>query len=246
MPSTTYTTLLLPKHLAGPSLTRLANKLRDFKLHALQTDPKAFSLEYSSESPLPISVWEQRITVPGSQILVCIATNPPSIAEAAPTSDMNEAQLRLLLSSEWTCIFTMIGPVSHAEWIFPKSDQPYSAPDVQETRWQLTSLFVLPTHRGRGLAKKITLAAIEYGSTVLVDDSSRVGRGLVRFRLIVHPDNRDVAVMYSNMGFVDCARYTLREAYIANGDAKYIPAGAEAGKWDTRVGIGMEYLVRHS
>lgn len=265
MSPTTYTTVLVPKTLSGPVITALAQKLRIFKLHALQSEPKAFSQEYPTEFSLPLSTWESRIMNPSSQIVVCVIL--PTIQSSAKANDC-EAQRSMLLDSEWAGTFTMIGPVPRHAWIFPNSGQPAPAGEDEEVRWQLTGLFVLPEHRGKGLATKITLASInagrdlsnklaplstsedtrhlqEVGSSSECSSKRRISGTIrkTRIRLIVHPDNKEVVGMYLKLGFVDCARYTLREAYIANGDRDFIPKNADQGKWDARFGIGMEYLA---
>ena len=99
MSSTVYTTTLIPKTLNQPNVTALARKFRTFKLHALQSDPKAFSQEYSTESGLPLAKWESRITNPGSQIVVCMASS--GTTQSIPATEDDEAQLSVLLHSEW-------------------------------------------------------------------------------------------------------------------------------------------------
>lgn len=268
MSSQNYTILLFPKTLDKHHLSDLARKLRDYKLHALAVDPKAFSLEYSSEASLPISTWESRIVNRSTQIIICI---PAQDTSAASEQLYGEERIKFLLNNEWVGIFTMVYSPARDAWIFPESQQPTPGADDEETRWHLTSLFILPSHRGKGLAKKITLAAIQFGTDLphgpLLSPTDALEaeslshsnthhtskhatqparKRTTRFRLVVHPDNKQVVHMYLKLGFVDCARYTLREAYLANGDGEYIPvpADTDAAKWDLRAGIGMEYLVQ--
>lgn len=215
-----YSILLLPKSLTRERLELLAIKLREFKLHALATDAKAFSLEYATEAELPLSTWFSRIVNISTQILVCVATD-----QTVTTSEQvdAEAQWRIFMESEWAGIFTMVFTATREAWIYPESGQPIPGPDEEETRWQLTSLFIPPAHRGKGLAKSITFAAIHFG---VVQDGISTGRSTgvlnadsiplhkqamqpetgsvkqeekkktTRFRLIVHPNNKDVVGMY--------------------------------------------------
>lgn len=238
---TMYDTIRLPQDADATTLDALATKLRAFKLHALQVAPEAFSAEFAVESRLPQSTWLSRITVPGTAILVCVAIEQDK--DERP-SNFGDRQLRILLDGEWAGTFTMIGPISREEYIFPKSGQPEPGPEKSETRWQLTSLFTLPEHRGQGIAKRLTEAAIKAGKSAS-DEMGRVsGRDVrTRIRLVVHPDNTGVVKMYERFGFVDSARMTVAEACAANRAADAVPKNADPKKWHSRFGVAMEILV---
>ena len=115
----------------------------------------------------------------------------------------------------------------------------------------MTSLFVLPEHRGKGLASKLTLAAVRAGvsaslSTAVGEERNyRAGSAVAktRFRLIVHPKNIEVVWLYEKLGFVKGGMYTQREAMGAMGDAAGVPIGAVEEVWDVRLAIRMERLV---
>ncbi|OAL03222.1 hypothetical protein IQ06DRAFT_303816 [Phaeosphaeriaceae sp. SRC1lsM3a] len=107
------------------------------------------------------------------RIVVCIVDNyiapetssredgkerEPSICEGVMT-------VQRLVTAQWAGYFTLVGPVPLETWLYPQSEQPLPAADGAETRWHLTSLFVLPEHRGRGPAGKLTLAALQAGSS---------------------------------------------------------------------------------
>lgn len=252
-----YTTLLMPSHaiLTPDTLTPLAKKLRNFKLHALLSDPNAFSQSYATESQLPLSAWEARVSNPDFRIVVCVISSDDSNhLEAEETMDEEHKQRRSqeiverLLSCSWAGTFTLVGPVARDAWVFQMSGQPTPSADEEEIRWHLTSLFVLPEHRGRGLAAKLTLAAVEAGSFISqcslppISGTQRV-RPITRFRLIVHPNNKAVLGLYTKLGFVVGGLYTQKEAMVAMGDRAGIPKGAEGEKWDSRLAIGMERLV---
>jgi ribosomal protein S18 acetylase RimI-like enzyme len=255
----TYTTLLIPASLPSDSLTLLAHKLRSFKLHALLSDPNAFSQSHAAESRLPLSAWEARVANPEFRIVVCIADDLgerdglPCGEDSASNPDVDEERttVQRLVAGSWAGTFTLVGPVARESWLCPLSGQPAPAADGAETRWHLTSLFVLPEHRGQGLAAKLTLAAVRAGSEASVARAGGMGiRGedgsvgaTTRFRLIVHPKNKSVVGLYEKLGFVVGGLYTQREAMAAMGDAAGIPSGAEGEKWDTRLAIGMECLV---
>jgi ribosomal protein S18 acetylase RimI-like enzyme len=236
-----YDTIQLPKDTDSTILNALATKFRKFKLHALKVAPEAFSAQFNSESRLPQSTWLTRITEPSTTILICVATEKDK--DEGP-SMAGDRQLRILLDGEWTGTFTMIGPVSRNDYIWPESGQPEPGPEGSETRWQLTSLFILPLYRGHGIAKRLTEAAIEFGKLA----SDEIGRAYdrdiqTRIRLVVHPKNTGVVKMYEKFGFVDSARMTVAEACVANGAADTIPKDADPEKWHSRFGVAMEILV---
>lgn len=236
-----YDTIRLPKNTDRTILNALATKFRAFKLHALKVAPEAFPAEFDSESRLPQSTWLSRITEPSTTILICVATEKDKDGEPSVSGDR---KLRILLDGEWTGTFTMIGPVSRNDYIWPKSGQPEPGPEGSETRWQLTSLFILPVYRGHGIAKRLTEAAIKFGQLASNEMGKASGIDVqTRIRLVVHPKNTGVVKMYEKFGFVDSARMTVAEACVANGAADTIPKYADPEKWHSRFGVAMEILV---
>ncbi|CAI6337851.1 unnamed protein product [Periconia digitata] len=205
---------------------------------------KAFSQNHATESLLPLSAWETRVANPDFRIVVCIVADADGDG-TLPSDRNNEAEeehiLQRLLDSEWAGTFTLVGPVPLSSWLLPSSGQPQPGAEGEETRWHLTSLFVLPAHRGCGLASKLTLAAVRAGSS-----GHQVARNVgatTRFRLIVHPKNIEVVKLYEKVGFVKGGLYTQREAMVAMGDAAGVPEAAARDIWDSRLAIGMELLV---
>lgn len=253
----TCTTLLIPPYsfLPADTLTPLARKLRDFKLHALLSDPEAFSQSHATESQLPLTAWEARVSNPEFRIVVCVdrdEQNGLRLEEEGGDGEEKEGKteevVKRLLKSAWAGTFTLVGPVARDAWVFQMSGQPIPGTDEEEKRWHLTSLFVLPEYRGRGLAAKLTLAAVQAGSSISQSPLSPVPgsqavRLTTRFRLIVHPNNKSVVGLYKKLGFVEGGLYTQKEAMVAMGDAAGVPEDAEGERWDSRLAIGMERLV---
>jgi GNAT superfamily N-acetyltransferase len=237
-----YDTMRLPKDADDTILNALATKFRAFKLHALKVAPEAFPAQFDSESRLPHLTWLSRITEPSTTILICVATEKDKDEEEPSMS--GDRQLKVLLDGEWRGTFTMIGPVSRDDYIFPESNQPKPGPEGSETRWQLTTLFTLPAYRGHGIAKRLIEGAIAFGK-LASDEMGRASGSDVRtrIRLVVHPDNTVVVKMYEKFGFVDSARMTVAEACIANGAADAVPRDADPAKWHSRFGVAMEILV---
>ena len=248
----TYTTLLIPPYsfLPANTLTPLAQKLRDFKLHALLSDPKAFSQSHTTESKLPLTAWEARISNPDFRIVVCIVDSDEQhgLRNGEEKEKGTDDVVERLLKSTWAGTFTLVGPFTRDAWVFQMSGQPVPGAEEEEKRWHLTSLFVLPEHRGRGLAAKLTLAAVHAGSSISQSSpppvpGSQAARLTTRFRLIVHPNNKAVVGLYKKLGFVEGGLYTQKEAMVAMGDAAGVPEDAEGERWNSRLAIGMERLV---
>ncbi|KAF2621820.1 hypothetical protein BU25DRAFT_415826 [Macroventuria anomochaeta] len=240
-PEKMYTTIRIPKSSGSTHLNALATRFREFKLDALKSAPEAFSAEFDSEARLPQSTWLSRITEPSTTILICVAIRTDTDEESLAPGNR---QLRILLDGEWIGMFTMIGPVSRDDYIWPESCQPEPGPEGSETRWQLTSLFTLPAYRGHGIAKRLTEAAIEFGKLASGEMGRASNREIwTRVRLVVHPKNTGVVRMYEKFGFIDSARMTVAEACVANGAADMVPRDADPEKWHSRFGVAMELLI---
>jgi GNAT superfamily N-acetyltransferase len=237
-----YDTIRLPKDADDITLNALATKFCAFKLQALKVAPEAFPAKFDTESRLPQSTWLSRITEPSTTILICVATE--EYKDEKEPSASGDRQLRVLLDGEWRGTFTMIGPISRDDYIFPNSGQPEPGPEGSETRWQLTTLFTLPAYRGHGIAKRLIEGAIAFGNLASDEMGRASGRDVrTRIRLVVHPDNTVVVKMYEKFGFVDSARMTVAEACTANGAADAVPKNADSEKWHSRFGVAMEILV---
>jgi len=151
--TTTYTTIPLPKTTPNTTLlSALATKFRAFKLHAFKVAPAAFSVVYDAEAQLPLSTWLARITEPSTTILICVATSTQH-QHCNDAEKEEDTQSKILLDGEWTGTFTMIGPITRQDYLFPLSGQPTPGPEGSETRWQLTTLFTLPAYRGHGIVR---------------------------------------------------------------------------------------------
>ncbi|KAF2843010.1 hypothetical protein M501DRAFT_985165 [Patellaria atrata CBS 101060] len=223
----TFSTIRIPK--GTPHIESLAEQFKDFKLTALQASPEAFAAKFEDENLLPTAVWVKRLTTPGHQIFIALATH-----------DAEEDDVTKLLKGSWIGMFTLIGPVPYDEFIWPESGAPLPGSDGTETRWQMTALYTNPDYRGKGIAKKLINTAIDFGQ----EYSQTLGPGVkTRFRLFVHPNNTVVLKMYEGMGFVDAGKVTLAEAFIAVGEADLIPKDPDPAVWHLRAGYGMEHSV---
>lgn len=102
-----------------------------------------------------------------------------------------------------------------------------------------------PSHRGKGLAKKLIDCTIDFGK----EYSKTQGDAMkTRFRLFVRPDNKLVVGLYEGIGFTHAGRVALAEGFMANGDANLIPADSadteeSRARWHRRIGLAMERVV---
>ena len=212
MPTTHYTTLHIDR--SSPDLVQLADKFRAVRLYALTHSPSAFSSTYAIESAWPLEFWVQRLARPGAEYFVVIAHSPEG-------------------EDEWVGQATLIGPLSEAVYALPpEAKQPIVGDETEETRWQMTAVYLSDQHRGKGLAKLLCQAAFDFAAKF---DEAKT----VRLRIMIHPDNLVVKKLYSGMGFFDAGGVTLAEAYKSNGDAFLIPEDGGGKHFNTRVGLIM-------
>ncbi|KAF5137733.1 N-alpha-acetyltransferase RimI [Metarhizium anisopliae] len=198
---------------SDPNLPSLAAQYKRLRLEALKQSPHSFSSTYETESQFPDDVWVSRLQHPRKETFICVAT--------------------LEGESEWVAQVTLRGPLSAEEFHLSESGQPPAAPDEEEEKWQMLSLYNLPSHRGKGLGKRLCKAACDFV----------VSRGgvspTITVRCMVKPDNLATLGMYQSLGFERTGFCTLEEALRANGDADMIPEGVLEKKFTTRTGITL-------
>ena len=120
---------------------------------------------------------------------------------------------------------TLLGPRSKQDFAPPKVfGQPSNGSDEEdeeEERWQMLALYTLPSHRGRGIAKRLCLEALHYLSSYRPEPRN------VLVRLMVKPGMHATIRFYEKLGFIEVGNCTLAEALIANGDGDILPEGYE-------------------
>jgi GNAT superfamily N-acetyltransferase len=231
--------IILPIPQTSPRLTALVDKFKTTKLAALAAEPTGFVVKHAQEVLHPLSVWESRLAAP-STILICVATPHGFVAGGAnPEEDV-------LLAGEWVGMATVRGPLSWASYHLPASGQPVPRQPHRETYWHLCILYTAPAHRGKGLAKRIVHAALDVArqrTECLGEDKMQA-----RVRLFFDPAKEHLERFYTGLGFSRAGMVTLREGFVANGDAEMLPrdtAGSEElrARWETRFGVAMEKIV---
>lgn len=102
-----------------------------------------------------------------------------------------------------------------------------------EEWWQMLSLFILPNHRGKGLANNLCREALNYLKICRQQPPS------VHVRLMVKPENHATVRLYQQLGFVHVGNCTLVEALVANGDAGFLTRDISGEKYSARNGLVM-------
>jgi ribosomal protein S18 acetylase RimI-like enzyme len=213
-------------------LPLLAQKYKALRLSALVQSPTSFSSTYEIESRFADEWWESRLRLPGRETFICVAN--------ASSSSASEGE------GEWVAQVTLLGPVSAASYRLPETaQQPPVAPDEEEEKWQMLSLYTLPTHRGKGIAKSLCKEVFRWlQENGAADGKSRPGQ--IRVRIMVKPENTATVKLYEGLGFAHAGTCTLAEALIANGDKELVPADGGGHKYQERTGLIMAVsLQRH-
>ena len=207
---------------ADNNLPAQARKYKDLRLAALKQSPTSFSSTYEIEAAFSDSIWLSRLSEPSKETFVCVALS------AAPN-----------VKEEWVAQVTLLGPIPTSSYTLPdEAGQPHVLPDDEEQKWQMLSLFTLPTHRGQGLGKKLCQEAFKFLTAVERSSPSKV-----RVRIMVKPENHITLGLYGSLGFKEAGRCTLAEALRANGDAAMLPSGELGEKYTKRSGIIMDLAL---
>lgn len=201
----------------GPDLAASAAKYKALRLEALRQSPTAFSSTLETESQFSDEAWVSRLQDPGKETFACVAISEDG-------------------GSEWVGQVTLRGPVPASEFLAPPgSGQPEPASDEETEKWQMLSLYTLPSHRGKKLGSRLCERAFEF----LRERKGTGGPRLVVVRIMVKPENVATLRLYGGLGFERAGLCTLEEALRANGDAELIPEGELGDTYTARTGIVM-------
>lgn len=200
----------------GSNLRLSAAKYKALRLEALRQSPTSFASTLATESKFSDDIWVSRLQDPETETFVCVAT-----AEDG--------------RSDWVGQVTLRGPVPAEKFLPPKnSGQPDPASDEEAEKWQMLSLFTLPSHRGLKLGSRLCKKAFEF-----LQHRDGTGTPKIVVRIMVKPENVATLRLYDGLGFVRAGYCTLEEALRANGDADLIPRGALDDHYTARSGIVM-------
>lgn len=230
----TYRFIRVP--MDSPQLDSILMKWRDTKISALQIDPKSFLAKHDTEAALPTSVWEARFKF-CTAIIVCVALSNPVLSD-------EEA----LIQGEWAGTASIKGPMDCTSYYpSPDMEQPVPEDPSIEARWHVFDLYTLPTHRQRGLARKLLNGCVD-AAVELSTPLCEQGVQQVRIRLFMSPANTWLVGWYKMMGFAEAGKPCLRDGFIANGRGESIPDDEAMTDelrefWGVRFGLAMDRVV---
>ncbi|KAH7128941.1 putative GNAT family acetyltransferase [Dactylonectria macrodidyma] len=185
-------------------------KYKELRLSALKKTPTAFSSTFEAESKLSDNDWVSRLSNPAKETFICLAD----------------------ADGECVAQVTIFGPNSAEAYALPdEAGQPPILPDGEEEKWQILSLYALPTHRGKGVAKLICREAIRYLTNLRSEPSK------LRVRTMIAPGNNAACGLFKSLGFFYAGLCTKKEGLIANGEE--VPPGDLSAEFTTRAGIIM-------
>ncbi|KXN84325.1 hypothetical protein AN958_12740 [Leucoagaricus sp. SymC.cos] len=154
---------------------------KDLRLQAIQTDPQHFSSSYERELSLSYEQWKARLQSRDKVTIVAAASF--------------QSSERLSWQHKWVGMITVMGPKVLQQYGFtpPRSVQ------GRGSYYLFMGVWMHPSHRGKGLGKKMIAAGMEW---IRADDGhgSEVA-GERHLLLQVTPDNHPAIGLYSSMGF---------------------------------------------
>jgi ribosomal protein S18 acetylase RimI-like enzyme len=213
----------------APNLQTLAAKYRELRLEALQQSPTSFSSTYEIEEQFSDDVWTSRLLTANKETFICAALSGGGGGTTAAPEDC-----------EWAGQVTMLGPVLSDVFALPtEAGEPAIGDDATEEKWQMLSLFTLPSHRGKGLGKKLCQEAFRFLVSPPNNEHQQPQQERatkVRVRIMIKPENWITVNLYRSLGFVDAGTCTLEEALRANGDAELLPSGPLSDTYTKRSG----------
>ncbi|KAH8920853.1 hypothetical protein BT69DRAFT_1222234 [Atractiella rhizophila] len=210
-----FTILPLPRD--HSSLLHLLPQLRNFRLASLLASPGSFSSTHEVEAAFSEQDWLSRYSKSDRVILVAFATS-------SSTSNALDA------NTDWLGQIVLVGPMKDEEYFLPHLSSFQPSATRKDKNYQLSSLYVLPSARGKGLARLL----IEGAAEVAKKDSA----GEALLRTMVKPTNEAAKKLFGAVGFEQSGLCTLREAWKANGET-----GQGGEEVDLRSGWVAERLV---
>jgi GNAT superfamily N-acetyltransferase len=232
-----YKVIRIPR--TSSRLADLVTKFRHTKLAALEADSVSFASQYAIESALPLEVWTNRLSQE-TTILICVAISNESI----PLEDEDA-----LIQGEWVGFAAVRGPMKYSDYYFyPEMGLPIPSNPDAETRWHIYDIYTCPSHRGKGLAKRLIAGCIETAVEYTTAMSENHQLRLARLNLFMNPKNTWLLKMYENVGFEGVGKVTLTEAFRANAMDESLPEDSDSTEelrtmWHSRHGLAMERVV---
>lgn len=200
----------------GADIHTSATNYKALRLEALRQSPGSFSSNLALESQFSDSIWISRLQNPSKENFACVATAPDG-------------------QSEWVGQVSLRGPVPITEFLPPAgSGQLTPASDDEVEKWQMLSLYTLPSHRGLKLGSRLCEAAFEF-----LRGREGTGTPGIVVRAIIKKENEASLRLYDGLGFERAGFSTLEAALRANGEAELIPGGVLEDKYTSSSGVVM-------
>ncbi|KAH7031597.1 uncharacterized protein B0I36DRAFT_324262 [Microdochium trichocladiopsis] len=175
------------------------DKLKPFRLAALQHDPDAFGSDYAREVAFTDEVWLSRLHNPLAKTFVAVS----------PTTADPRGEQGIVAST------TVFGPLpSTAEDLHFMEQSGLSAPWSLPV-YHVTGVYTNPESRGRGIAKAVMGAALEDLQATLqrADAGHEAGKPAAVIRVDVYAHNMAAHGLYSAAGFSEVeSRNEARES----------------------------------
>lgn len=153
---------------------------KDLRLQAVQTDPQHFTSSYERELSLSYEQWRARLYSRDKVTIVAAASF--------------QSKERLSWQHKWVGMVTVIGPKILQKFGF----KPPCSVQGDSSYYCFMGIWVHPSHRGKGLGKKMIASGMDWIRADDVPDSGVEKRTLL---LQVVPDNQAAIGLYSAMGF---------------------------------------------
>lgn len=147
-------------------------------------------------------------------------------------------------NGDWVGMVTQIGPTPKVVYWFPQAGADEPLGDELETKWHQTATWIDPAHRGRGVAKQIVEAGVNFARESVTGSVVQA-----RLRAVTGPDNNTSKSLYGGRGFPHVGYCTIAEAVGANGNAEFGFHGKALAELpvemvEGRLGVVMERVVR--
>jgi len=204
-----------------------AGKFSTLHLSALQKSAGSFGSTFARESAWNIDQWVARLTRPSMHtfIAVAYAVDLPSEQQTLETGD-------------WIGCGTLIGPTPYEIYHVPASGGPQLGPDSEEDKWHMTFVYNEPSHRRKGVSKRLILASCEYTDKIANQQGKKSW-----MRVYMHPSAVAARSLYTSCGFKEAGDCSWHEAAHGNGDADLLPEDHDSEnnreKYHSRIGLGL-------
>lgn len=215
MATTSHDIVELPKILGHASNgVLLANRYRDYRLHALKTAPEAFAAAYETEVQRGIDHWLCRLDTPKASHIIAAKSEP-----------------RSYIGCLWEGMIVLLGPEDgHSTAQVSAKSDPFNkmtaqvggtvakqpAEPANALHFHLNGVFVDLPARGTGLGKRLVEAALNVG----LRSCEQSGASTFHCTVLVDSENAAANRLYEKVGFkaVGSESYTQQPRALVDGE----------------------------